>query len=96
MELFDRSDMEAALKKARPEQRPASHRNRSQQRRQKQLSYIEETSMMIFRMYVEDLEQEREAAARRSGDSYTPMVEQYRWETWTAAGLNKPGSLSLS
>jgi len=85
MELFDRSDIHAALQKGHTERQPTAQLKRQQ----KQRSYIEETSMMIFQMYIEDLEQDREAAARRTGDHYAPMVEQYRWETWTAAGLNK-------
>lgn len=53
-----------------------------------ELDYVEQTSWVLFLKYLEDLEQDKEAAALLSGKEYKRLLEpSYRWTTWAAPKL---------
>lgn len=53
------------------------------------MDYIEQTSWIIFLKYLDDLEVEKEKAARLAGKKYEFILDpEYRWSTWTCP-MNK-------
>jgi type I restriction enzyme M protein len=53
------------------------------------MDYIEQTSWIIFLKYLDDLEIEKEKAAKLAGKKYQFILEpEYRWSTW-ACPMNK-------
>jgi type I restriction enzyme M protein len=52
---------------------------------QNELDYIEQTSWIIFLKYLDDLEEDRQTAARLGGAFYLPILdEHHRWRAWAA------------
>jgi type I restriction enzyme M protein len=50
-----------------------------------ELDYVEQSSWIIFLKYLDDLEEERGAAATLSDKTYKPLLEpEYRWREWAA------------
>jgi type I restriction enzyme M protein len=50
-----------------------------------ELDYVEQSSWILFLKYLDDLEEEREAAATLSNQTYKPLLEpEYRWREWAA------------
>ena len=50
-----------------------------------ELDYVEQSSWILFLKYLDDLEEEREAAATLSNQTYKPLLEpEYRWRQWAA------------
>lgn len=50
-----------------------------------ELDYIEQTSWVLFLKYLDDYEKDKEATAKLSGKTYTPIIaEEYRWVTQAA------------
>ena len=50
-----------------------------------ELDYIEQTSWILFLKYLEDLERDKQTAARLAGKPYQPIIEeQYKWHVWAA------------
>ena len=50
-----------------------------------ELDYIEQISWLLFLKYLDDLEREREAAARLDGKRYADILDKpYRWDEWAA------------
>jgi len=50
-----------------------------------ELDYTEQTSWLLFLMYLDGLEQDRADEAALSGKKYTYILDKpYRWETWAA------------
>lgn len=50
-----------------------------------ELDYVEQSSWIIFLKYLDDLEEEREAAATLANQTYKPLLEaEYRWREWAA------------
>lgn len=60
------------------------------------MDYIEQTSWIIFLKYLDDLEIEKEKAAKLAGKKYQFILEpEYRWSTW-ACPLNKEGKIDYN
>ena len=60
-----------------------------------ELDYVEQSSWILFLKYLDDLEQNREAAAELDGRTYTPIIERkYRWGTWALPKKNGERDLS--
>jgi len=58
-----------------------------------ELDYVEQTSWILFLKYLDDLEQDKEAAARLSSKSYSSIIaKKYKWNVW-AAPKTKEGTL---
>lgn len=58
-----------------------------------ELDYVEQTSWILFLKYLDDLEKDKEVAARLSSKSYSSIIsEEYKWNTW-AAPKTKDGKL---
>lgn len=52
---------------------------------QNELDYVEQTSWIIFLKYLDDLETDRQTAAKLTGGYYMPILdEKHRWKTWAA------------
>lgn len=50
-----------------------------------ELDYVEQSSWILFLKYLDDLEEEREAAATLADKTYKPLLEaEYRWREWAA------------
>ena len=50
-----------------------------------ELDYVEQSSWILFLKYLDDLEEEREAAATLANKTYKPLLEpEYRWREWAA------------
>ena len=50
-----------------------------------ELDYVEQTSWILFLKYFDDLEKEKENAAKLAGKSYSPIIaKSYKWEKWAA------------
>ena len=50
-----------------------------------ELDYIEATSWLLFLKYLDDYENDREAAAKLNGETYKRLIEnEYKWTTWAA------------
>lgn len=48
-----------------------------------ELDYIEQTSWILFLKYLDDLEKDREASAKLSGKTYTPIIsKEFKWDKW--------------
>ena len=55
---------------------------------QNELDYVEQTSWIIFLKYLDDLEQDRQTAAKLKGEAYSPILDdKHRWKTWAAPKL---------
>lgn len=55
---------------------------------QNELDYVEQTSWIIFLKYLDDLEQDRQTAAKLKGEAYTPILdEKHRWKNWAVPKL---------
>lgn len=55
---------------------------------QNELDYVEQTSWIIFLKYLDDLEQDRQTAAKLKGEPYSPILDdKHRWKTWAAPKL---------
>ena len=53
-----------------------------------ELDYIEQTSWILFLKYLDDLEKDKETAARLSGQTYQRIIEpEFQWTTWAAPKL---------
>lgn len=60
------------------------------------MDYIEQTSWIIFLKYLDDLEIEKEKAAKLAGKKYQFILEpEYRWSTW-ACPTNKEGKIDYN
>lgn len=60
------------------------------------MDYIEQTSWIIFLKYLDDLEIEKEKAAKLAGKKYQFILEpEYRWGTW-ACPTNKEGKIDYN
>lgn len=58
-----------------------------------ELDYVEQTSWILFLKYLDDLEKDKQSAAKLAGKSYSRIISpEYWWETW-AAPKNKEGKL---
>jgi type I restriction enzyme M protein len=58
-----------------------------------ELDYVEQTSWVLFLKYLDDLEKDKEAAARLSSKSYSSIIsDEYKWNVW-AAPKTKEGKL---
>jgi type I restriction enzyme M protein len=58
-----------------------------------ELDYIEQTSWILFLKYLNDLEEERETAAKLSGKKYDNIISpEFRWKAW-AAPKDKDGKI---
>lgn len=54
-----------------------------------ELDYVEQSSWILFLKYLDDLEQNRLAAAELDGRSYEPIIERkFRWSTWAVPKKN--------
>lgn len=50
---------------------------------QNELDYVEQTSWIIFLKYLDDLETDRQTAAKLTGGYYLPILdEKHRWREW--------------
>lgn len=50
---------------------------------QTELDYVEQTSWIIFLKYLDDLDTDRQTAAKLTGGYYMPILdEKHRWKTW--------------
>lgn len=50
-----------------------------------ELDYVEQTSWVLFLKYFDDLEKDKEAAARLSSKSYSSIIaDEYKWNVWAA------------
>lgn len=48
-----------------------------------ELDYVEQSSWVLFLKYLDDLEKERESAAKLAGKDYKPILRnEYRWGRW--------------
>ena len=48
-----------------------------------ELDYVEQTSWVLFLKYLEDLERDKQTAAKLSGNPYQPIIEeQFKWHNW--------------
>jgi len=53
-----------------------------------ELDYVEQTSWVLFLKYLDDLEKDKEIAAKLSGQTYTRLIEStYQWTNWAAPKL---------
>ncbi len=53
-----------------------------------ELDYIEQTSWILFLKYLDDLEKDKEIAARLSGKNYERIIEpKFQWGNWAAPKL---------
>lgn len=60
------------------------------------MDYIEQTSWIIFLKYLDDLEIEKEKAAKLAGKKYQFILEpEYRWSNW-ACPINKEGKIDYN
>jgi type I restriction enzyme M protein len=60
------------------------------------MDYIEQTSWVIFLKYLDDLEIEKEKAAKLAGKKYQYILKpEYRWSTW-ACPINKEGKIDYN
>jgi len=58
-----------------------------------ELDYVEQTSWILFLKYLDDLEKDKNTAAKLMGKTYTSIISpEYRWEVW-AFPKNKEGKL---
>ena len=58
-----------------------------------ELDYAEQTSWVLFLKYLDDLEEDRKAAAELTGKSYKSIIDpEYRWTKW-ACPKGKDGKL---
>ncbi|HEX6914981.1 MAG TPA: N-6 DNA methylase [Chitinophagaceae bacterium] len=58
-----------------------------------ELDYVEQTSWVLFLKYLNDLEKDKETAARLKGKTYNPLVKpEFRWDKW-ASPKTKDGKL---
>ena len=58
-----------------------------------ELDYVEQTSWILFLKYLDDLEKDKQTAAKLSSKTYTPIIdEQFKWKVW-AAPKTKNGKL---
>ena len=58
-----------------------------------ELDYVEQSSWILFLKYLEDFEEDRQAAAELKGEDYSPFIQKkYRWSVW-AAPKTKDGEL---
>jgi type I restriction enzyme M protein len=58
-----------------------------------ELDYVEQTSWILFLKYLDDLEKDKQSAAKLAGKTYSRIISpEYRWETW-AAPKNKEKKL---
>jgi type I restriction enzyme M protein len=58
-----------------------------------ELDDVEQTSLILFIKYLDDLEQDRATAAELTGKNYTPIInEAYRWGVWAAPLRLRSGS----
>ncbi len=54
-----------------------------------ELDYVEQTSWILFLKYLDDLERDRDTAAKLTGKTYTPIIDtDYRWTKWAAPKIN--------
>jgi type I restriction enzyme M protein len=61
-----------------------------------ELDYIEATSWLLFLKYLDDFENDREAAAKLNGEKYTRLINNnYQWTTW-AAPKNAEGKIDYN
>ena len=50
---------------------------------QTELDYVEQTSWIIFLKYLDDLDTDRQTAAKLTGGYYMPILdEKHRWKAW--------------
>ncbi|KEO85418.1 type I restriction-modification protein subunit M [Erythrobacter sp. JL475] len=50
---------------------------------QNELDYVEQTSWIIFLKYLDDLESDRQTAAKLTGAQYSPILDdRHRWRAW--------------
>jgi len=50
-----------------------------------ELDYVEQTSWVLFLKYLDDLEKDKQTAAKLSGKTYTPIIdEKFKWDVWAA------------
>lgn len=50
-----------------------------------ELDYVEQTSWIIFLKYLDDLESDRQTAAKLTGGYYMPILDEaHRWRAWAA------------
>lgn len=60
------------------------------------MDYIEQTSWIIFLKYLDDLEIEKEKAAKLAGKKYQFIIQpEYRWSAW-ACPMNKEGRIDYN
>lgn len=60
------------------------------------MDYIEQTSWIIFLKYLDDLEIEKEKAAKLAGKKYSFILSpEYRWSSW-ACPMNKEGRIDYN
>ncbi len=53
-----------------------------------ELDYIEQTSWVLFLKYLDDLEKDKQTAAKLSGKTYTNIIAaEYQWSVWAAPKL---------
>ena len=59
-----------------------------------ELDYVEQTSWILFLKYLDDLEKDKNTAAKLMGKTYTSIISpEYRWEVW-AFPKNTEGKLN--
>ena len=53
-----------------------------------ELDYVEQTSWVLFLKYLDDLEKDRQTAAKLTGKTYTNIIApEYQWITWAGPKL---------
>ena len=62
-----------------------------------ELDYVEQTSWILFLKYLDDLEKDKDAAAKLSGKSRSSIIDkEYKWEKWAAPKTKDVRAKNLS